>query len=527
MSAASVAPLARSGPAKPLVVASHLLGAKAIPAAIFVAWLALTLTLVLRHEMWRDEVRALSFAIDPPTLVDMVMGLRGEGHPTLWYLILRAGYALTGSMLVLPVAAFLAAAAAMAFFLWRAPFQWPIKALVAASGFATVEFTVMARNYGISMLPIFVFAAYYDAWRSRGVRLGLLLVVLANTNVHSAVVVGALLLMWLVDTVSENGLRWSRALGTFIANAAIASAGVIVAALCATGPGNDAISGNLPRGTIADVLWAIVHPGIPMEALAPILPKLVVTALIVACLLGFVRRPALLAGGVSALLVLSLLFTIGYAGGYRHVSIWLLLLIGLAWIAESRRLRSGAGPDRWHTIGNAGLVAMFSVQAGLTAAFLPASARLPWSNSRTAAEIIKADPRLTDAIILAEPDFLIEPFRYYGLPRTYLLREQRFGHVVNFTRRARLKLSLGDVLETAGRLRAENGVEVVILLPPTLNLEPTAPAQAYRVGYNWTFTATPDEIAAFRARTELLARLDDSIHGEDYAMFRLRPEGSN
>ena len=179
-----------------------------VPAAIFVAWMATVLWLASRHQMWRDEVRALSLAIDPPTLADMFAAIHGEGHPALWYLILRSGHALTGSVLVLPVAALLASAAGMAFLLARAPFEPLVKLLIAGSCFAIVEYPVVARNYGISLLPMFAFAALYDARRTRGVALGLILFVLANTNIHSAVAVVALVGMWGLETIGENGLAW-------------------------------------------------------------------------------------------------------------------------------------------------------------------------------------------------------------------------------------------------------------------------------------------------------------------------------
>jgi len=75
------------------------------------AWIAtglyavLVIALAFQHDMWRDEVRALSVAINKPSWSSLVFELRHEGHPIIWYALLRIGYALTHSHLVLPVIA--------------------------------------------------------------------------------------------------------------------------------------------------------------------------------------------------------------------------------------------------------------------------------------------------------------------------------------------------------------------------------------------------------------------------------------
>lgn len=60
--------------------------------AILFLWLAVVIFTSSRHELWRDEVRALSIALQPESFWQLPMVLRNEGHPILWYLILRSGY---------------------------------------------------------------------------------------------------------------------------------------------------------------------------------------------------------------------------------------------------------------------------------------------------------------------------------------------------------------------------------------------------------------------------------------------------
>src|SRR5262249_31089786 len=108
--------------------------------------------LARHHELWRDEVRALNIVSGSSSLIEMFRRLHNEGHPALWYLILYAGVHLTGSKLVLKPISALVACAAMYVFFRFAPWPWWQKAAFAVGVLPLYEYSVMCRNYGISML---------------------------------------------------------------------------------------------------------------------------------------------------------------------------------------------------------------------------------------------------------------------------------------------------------------------------------------------------------------------------------------
>ena len=122
---------------------------------IALAWAAVVVFLMTRHVVWRDEVRALSLALQGDDLLAMLRGLRGEGHPAVWYLMLRGAYAAANTPLVLPMVSLLVAMTAAALLAWRSPFAWPFIALFLLGRMSLYEYSVMARNYGISMLLMF------------------------------------------------------------------------------------------------------------------------------------------------------------------------------------------------------------------------------------------------------------------------------------------------------------------------------------------------------------------------------------
>ncbi len=89
--------------------------------ALFIAWGIVVSATLPYHEFWRDEVRALSYAMGSSTLTDLLRSLENEGHPALWHLLLYAGYRATASTLVLPALSFLIAAAAVYLFIFSPP----------------------------------------------------------------------------------------------------------------------------------------------------------------------------------------------------------------------------------------------------------------------------------------------------------------------------------------------------------------------------------------------------------------------
>ncbi len=85
----------------------------------------------------------------------------------------------------------------------RLPDSNPFWRKFAEAGHFVYEYSVVARNYGISALLLFVIAANYQAWRTRGYLIGGLFFLLANTNVIAAIMNGAFILFWFLDLLQE------------------------------------------------------------------------------------------------------------------------------------------------------------------------------------------------------------------------------------------------------------------------------------------------------------------------------------
>lgn len=222
--------------------------------ALFALWFGFVCFAAWNHAVWRDEVRALSLALQGDNVFAMLKGIHGEGHPAVWYLFLRGAHVLVGRPEVLQVVSLAVASAAFLLLVLRSPFDLPMIALLLISPFAVSEFSVVARNYGISMLVLFLIAVCYERHRNRGMLLGVLLFVLSNCNAHSVLLVMAFLLFWLVDIVADGSVERSRVLRTFLLNAVVATLGIATCAVTVFPTFNDAAMLDLPGGITPGLL---------------------------------------------------------------------------------------------------------------------------------------------------------------------------------------------------------------------------------------------------------------------------------
>jgi hypothetical protein len=94
---------------------------RSIALAMLVAWFGVVSVLVWTHLVWGDEVRALSLALQGDTVFAMLKGLHGEGHPAIWYLLLRTTHALVPHPEALLLVSIGVATVAMVIFVLRAP----------------------------------------------------------------------------------------------------------------------------------------------------------------------------------------------------------------------------------------------------------------------------------------------------------------------------------------------------------------------------------------------------------------------
>jgi hypothetical protein len=482
--------------------------------AVFGAWLLMVAWLWSKHVFWRDEVRAYSLALSGSNFSEMLRNIHGEGHPALWYLILRGAHDVFPYREVLPAAAAVIGVAAMAIFTFRSPFRLPILALCLFSLWGAFEYVVMARNYGVSALVMFSLAALYPRVRS-SLWFGLILAMLCNTNVPSCFLAAGYLLFRFGEMLADRGAPERRDWLVFAGNAALAAVGALLCFVTVYPTPNDAaVSHNLADLSVTNVARALVETtsGFASAGLEPFL-------LAPSCL-GLVRRPAALIASLAALVGLKLFFYFVYLSSYRHEALYLVFLLSLYWMAAK-----GAGGSwqkgRWmrhlQLVGTAVFVAVLLLQSVLLVA-VPVVQRVagaPFSRSAQVGQLLQR-PELSGAIVMGDPDTMLEALPYYAGNPLWFLRQQRFGRVVRLTENARRELSLADVLADAQRLHDATGRPVVFL--SHVRLQDRYPVNA-RAMFDYVTVLRPEEVRRFEASTRLVASLRPAGSDEAYDVY--------
>lgn len=488
---------------------------------MFLAWLVLVSWFLSRHVFWRDEVRAFSLALSGSNLVEMFHSVHGEGHPLLWYLILRGAHTIFPYREVLPIAGALIGIAGMAVLTYFAPFRTIIIALILFSFWGAFEYAVIARNYGISALVMFALAALYGRVRN-SLWFGFIILILCNTNVPSCIIAAGFMLFRFVEMLTDEARPTKRDLLVFAGNAVLAALGAYLCFRTVYPTFNDAaVSRNLNDLSFANIGRGLIDNewGFSHLAFGTNVPFPLDAILLAICCLGFIRRPAALAAGLVTLIVLKLFFYFVYFSYYRHEILYVIFLISLYWMTAE-----GAG-GRWRHlkwqdpvgfVGTAMFSALLVAQCSrLLAPIHIEMVGMPFSHSADVGALLKR-PELSGAIVMGDPDTMLEPVTYYADNPIWFLRQQRFGRVVHLAKNDRHLLSMTDILADAERLHRQTGKPVVIL--SHLELQDKRVLKD-RVMFGDETILRPDEVRRFLASTRLLAKLRPSASDEDYDVY--------
>jgi hypothetical protein len=468
-----------------------------LPAAAWGVWLVIVVWLSWGHAVWRDETRALSLALEQPSFLKLFTNPPRDGHPLVWFTLLRAAYGIVGETWVLKLLSVAIGAAFTWLLLFKAPAPLWLRVLLAFSGIFIFDYAVIARNYGISCLLLFLFAHGFSRERRNAGLLAVLLFLFANTNVHSAILAIPLCLLWAWDEAQQ--ARW---------RSAAAALAVLAAALglCffSIYPSSNQLAINDIPITAGTVLPALFIPGSSFDDLAGFLPGVAFTVVIWAAILSLKRLPLILAAAAGTF-ALSLFFSLVYPGGARHEGLWIAYVFSLMWI----RARHYREPP--NVIGVLGLTAALVAQVPYGFGLLT-EAR-PLSRSQDVAALIGANRCLGGAIIMSDPDYMADALPYYLANPIYSVREQRFTKVLTFPASTKQHISLGHLLDVAESLSGTFKRPVLILMHDKLE----GPKVAGGLFYSTRISAA--ELERFGRATTKLAALRPARTDEEYDVY--------
>ena len=498
---------------------------------IFALWFAIVVITVMHHEYWRDEIRALSLVLDSGSWVQLSTHIKNEGHPILWYALIKASLPFFGQAFTLPILSIGIATCAVFIFLFKSPYSLALKVLFTFSILPAYEYSVMSRNYGISMLLMFAYASLYKNRKHNLFYLCVLLALLANTNFPSLIAAGLLTILLIWDTLIESrddnrgvvgGLFFG--LLSFVLFAGIFSLITIKPddrSLLTTANHIKPISEYL-----VSVRAAFLHlesnlinffPGDPGLS-KRLLPQLFVWLSIA----GLIKYQRLALCLFFYYLSFGFLQHYAYPMGLRHEGIGFTFIITLYWISLNypKNQKNEIKIDlRW-----------IFVCAVMPAALVWADGKAykaikkdivhEVSSSQAMGEFIAGHPELRSAILIGEPDYLYEAVPYYSNALLYIPRENLFRSYGKSTREQKQQISLGDIVSMATYLKQHQNAPILISFPweEAIFLNENQMQLPYGRTFIWDQKSWQD----FKNKTVLIGKFDRATSDENYYLYRLK-----
>ncbi len=490
-------------------------------------WLGFVSLVAAHHEPWRDEVRALTLSIQPAHVWQLPEGIRDEGHPVLWYLLLRGGWFLLHSAAILPILSVAIGFVSCWLLLRFSPLPLWVRILFIFGIAPLYELSVIARNYGIGMLLMFLFAVLR---RRHGILLpALVLAALANTNAPAAILTPILAAVWILEAFRENRVQlrteWKRWLVAML----IVAAGM-AASLLTAWPDSPSRFNRLPRLNPGRIATAVMeHTVAPAHDFGNIFPR---SSVLLAWLviLGLLPRIELAGAALAGFVSVGSFFRLIYPGYLRHQAMLLVFLVVLYWLGAEWLRDHPDDLPRTRRILRAGILgALPLLLAAQVVINPPGSGRPltsiqfaaqdigePYSTSREAMRAIDEHPDLRNAILVGDPETWLEPFGVDFQHPIYLAREHRYGRASSGTTSMSMSYSLGELLETARRLRDEKNLPVVLVLGHDARELSWA---NQRPGHSFSWTAA--DLRSLRRTTRHLGNFRGSLIGENYDLYVL------
>jgi hypothetical protein len=169
---------------------------------VLLTFSAIAAVAVCFHEPWADEAQAWLIARD--------LGIGGvlhqmgyEGSPPLWHILLWVLIRLHLPYAALGVVSLLLVASGMYIWLRWSPLPAPVRLLLPFTFYYQYQYAVVARSYALSTLLAFAAIALWRAKPMRVIPFGLVVALLAQTNMHGFMIAGGIAAAFASESIRD------------------------------------------------------------------------------------------------------------------------------------------------------------------------------------------------------------------------------------------------------------------------------------------------------------------------------------
>jgi hypothetical protein len=369
--------------------------------------------------------------------------------------------------------------------------------------------------------------------------LALWLTLAANTSVHAALATLILVFVWACDFLDD------RQRSALLRPASLISIAIVLAgiafALRSSMPTSDmawALSGK--RIEFAAVLQAALSdPGLSLAGVSGaaitatseypwrllhtdgvVISRILVDATLLWLLWCLRNRRIHLVAAILTIVAFAVFFRFVYSASLRHEGVVAFVLFSICWIAadaegevESERRRIALG-----------LLPLFALQTLALPVLANRSITKTESASKAFGRFIRSHDEYRNAILMSEPDYLMEALPYYVPNRVYMPRQNEFHYRVYFDRGdKRLRdLTLTRLFAVADSVGCVYRVPVLVAIGYTEIAWKKSGSR--EISYSQaTFKWTEPEWNALRRLVKPVASFDRATSDEYYHVFEANP----
>jgi hypothetical protein len=473
--------------------------------------------ILLKHEMWRDEVQGWLLARDSSSVAELFANLKYTGHPGLWFLLVMPLTRVTTSPTAMQALHLLVATSTIYLFARYSPFM-PLQKLLFSFGyFPFYEYSIVARNYALGVLFIFAFTSLFDIRYARFIAVGLVLFLLSHTSVFGLIIAIVLFFALLIDFFYYATGGTARVFSIYIGFAIIVL-GIVSAVLQLIPPPDSIFVTSWHLFDLARFKYTATQP--LAGAYVPIPPwdlhfwndyawrsdshvryltVRLVWVFLAFSMLVFVRKPLVFFVFVGCTSGLLAFFYLKHHAGSRHSGFIFITFIMSAWLYRCRnqpKLETFLPiPVRtWEILFNRALTALLVLH--IAGSFVAASIdfRYPFSAAKSVAEYINVRG-LKNSLIVGYPDTTSAIVGYLGIREAYYPQDDRFGSYINYKGdKKRTTITQKEAIDRAFHLKADkthsNDNVLIILGQP---LEDSVQANKLHKLVEFTQTVVDDE----------------------------------
>ncbi|MEZ4805499.1 MAG: hypothetical protein R2852_08470 [Bacteroidia bacterium] len=412
------------------------------------------------HEFWRDEVRALSIAIQAESVFDLTHLLKNEGHPTLWYALLNVFYKMTGSTSVLPILSIVFASGIMYLLLFKSPFPLLISICIGFGFWGLYSNGINCRNYGIGAFLLLLFTHIRKSQPNKIYLQTLFLVLAMQTNMYMAMMSAFMGIIVFTD-FSNTQIRNKSIFALTLLGVSF------LFAFYTTLPDSQSTvvsEMDISHSRISKI-WDVgygfngfIYNWFPYK-------HGFLTWILGLSLLPFIRVKKTLFVLIFSMVFMTF-FSLCVRDNYlHHQGMWLFFLLSLLWLHYKQIIDVLKSKTYFRYLYGIGCLAILFIlinnfHRGMKLYFDDITQSK--SDSKNFATWLHQNSSENE-IWIAEPDYIMEPVMYYWQHPFYIVREKKFNTYVHFTKANDYLLDLSRILEVSDSFHSSGKSTLIIL----------------------------------------------------------------